>query len=212
MTMEFVKEFNCYWPSEENQKDYAHAKARIGAIDVTVKYLTDNYKCIQAGGWIGMWAIELAKHFDKVWVWEPVPYLYEVLDANAADDAPNEVTTWNEALGPVNGTLELMVETGGCTSAFPSDHPKAKSRQTGRITVPMRTIDSLNLSSCGALFLDVERYELQVLEGAKDTIKKYSPVLSLEVLKGEDKAVEKWAAKNGYKLRDRSFNDWILTR
>mgnify|MGYP001076676114 CR=1 FL=1 len=208
--MQFNEELGCYWPDEENVKDYAHAKSRIGAIDVAMRYVKGHDYCLQAGGWVGMWALYLAKLFATVDVFEPVKYLYDCAYKNSEPYRHVDVN-WC-ALGPTEGTLELMVERAGCTSALPSNDPKALRRQCGKVTVPMRTIDSLNLQYCDAIFLDVERYELQVLAGATETLKKFSPVLSLEVLKGEDRRVGEWAAKNGYRLRDRSFNDWILTR
>lgn len=200
-----------YWPSEENKKDYAYAYGRISAIDVALKYVTGRSYALQAGGWIGMWGQRLAHEFEAVDVFEPVPYLFECARKNLEEHS-HRVSVRNTALAAQPSTLKLMVETGGCTSAVPHDHPKAKSRQQGYTEVPAITIDSLNLTACDALFLDVERYELQVLEGAKETLWKFSPVLSLEVLKGEDRAVSEWALANGYRLRERCFNDWILTR
>lgn len=208
--LEFDAELGCYWPSEENRKDFKHAHARIGAIDAALKHVTDFSYALQAGGWIGMWGQYLSKHFKLLDVFEPVPYLFEAASKNL--EALGNVAVHRIALSSEAAKLQLTVETGGCTSACPSDHPKAKNRQTGIINVDAVRIDQLGLQSCGALFLDVERYELQVLEGAKETLRKFSPVITVEVLKSEDKKVQVWMQQHGYRLRERSFNDWIFTR
>jgi hypothetical protein len=47
--------------------------------------------------------------------------------------------------------------------------------------IPMITLDCLNIPACDLIQLDVERYEYNVLVGAKNTIEKYKPVISAEV-------------------------------
>ena len=46
---------------------------------------------------------------------------------------------------------------------------------------PMITLDSLNLDNVGLIQLDVEYYELNVLRGAIETIKKFKPVITCEL-------------------------------
>jgi hypothetical protein len=46
---------------------------------------------------------------------------------------------------------------------------------------PMITLDSLNLDDVGLIQLDVEYYELNVLRGAIETIKKFKPVITCEL-------------------------------
>jgi hypothetical protein len=47
--------------------------------------------------------------------------------------------------------------------------------------VAKNILDSLNIPACDLIQLDVERYEYNVLVGAKNTIEKYKPVISAEV-------------------------------
>ena len=46
--------------------------------------------------------------------------------------------------------------------------------------VPTIVIDSLNLTGCDLIQLDIEGYEYKALLGAKNTIQKYKPVLCVE--------------------------------
>ena len=49
-----------------------------------------------------------------------------------------------------------------------------------KIKIPTITIDSLDLASLGFVKLDVEGHEAQVLEGGKETLSKYKPIVMIE--------------------------------
>jgi FkbM family methyltransferase len=211
----FWEEKGIYWPDCENRKDFDHALNRIDAIDAALGLCKGRDVCLQAGGWIGMWPAQLASHFKHVITYEPVPYLFACLAANVSRLCVGKVVTARTAaLGARDGSLELTVALSGCTSAVPEDSAKYQSRVIEKRTVPMVTIDGecAALKAVDAIFLDVERFEIAVLEGAKQTIKKFSPVITVEVLKGEDKKMEEYMTSIGYSLRARSHNDRIYTR
>ena len=46
---------------------------------------------------------------------------------------------------------------------------------------PTIIIDNLNLPGCDLIQLDIEGYELKALKGAIETIKKYKPVICVEL-------------------------------
>ena len=47
--------------------------------------------------------------------------------------------------------------------------------------IPTLKVDDLNLSECAFIQLDVEGYQLFALQGANNTIKKFKPVISIEL-------------------------------
>lgn len=210
--MKFWEEKGIWWPDCENRKDYEHAFGRIDAIDAALALCKGRMACIQAGGWVGLWPRRLAKEFEYVFTYEPVPYLYECLRKNTAD--LQNVTAADVALGAHDGALNLTVALSGCTSAVPEDSAKYRSRVIEQRMVPMITIDGdfMNCESIDAIFLDVERFEIDVLKGAKETIKRFSPVITVEVLKGENAKMEEFMSGIGYSLKARAHNDWIYTR
>lgn len=65
----------------------------------------------------------------------------------------------------------------------------------------MITVDSLNLDGVSLIKLDVENYEFQVLEGAKNTILKYKPVIIIELHKTNPfhNEIVKFLDENKYK-------------
>lgn len=214
MSHTYWEEKGIFWPNCEQRKDYEHARSRIDAIECALQYGPTRSFCLQAGGWVGMWPMELAKAFRHVVTYEPVPYLFECLQENLRFHSLPSVKAHNVALGSRDGALELTVALSGCTSAVPEDNAKYQSRVIEKRTVPMVTIDGelMLQTSVDALFLDVERFEIAVLQGAKQTIKKFSPVITVEVLKGEGPNIEAYMQSIGYRLRDRAHNDWIYTR
>jgi hypothetical protein len=50
--------------------------------------------------------------------------------------------------------------------------------------VPTLRLDDLALHACDLIYLDVEGYELFALQGAKETIAKYKPVIACEINRG----------------------------
>jgi len=78
--------------------------------------------------------------------------------------------------------------------------------------IPMITLDCLNIPGCDLIQLDVERYEYNVLVGAKNTIEKYKPVISVEVhTSGEgDEEVLQFLKDINYVQVDKSNADAIF--
>jgi hypothetical protein len=50
----------------------------------------------------------------------------------------------------------------------------------------LRTIDSFGFRKVSLIKIDVEGFEDDVIEGAKETIQRYHPILIVEIAKGKD--------------------------
>lgn len=134
---------------------------------------------VQAGAWQGVYPKLLARHFKKVVCFEPDPANYKICLKNL--DLDHRVLCINAALGGRIGLadLEITETTGQHRIKDPNlesfELDIKESRQ-----VNMITIDSLNLRDCDLIMLDVENYELPVISGAMETIKKCLPVVVFE--------------------------------
>ena len=151
---------------------------------------------IQAGGHIGVWARTLAEQFATVVCFEPVPSNWECLVKNAA--RPN-VQLHREALGATNAQVKINYRTtssGGHHVATRLDRPY--------ITVPMRMLDSMELTDVDAIFLDIEGVEIEALKGARGILKSRKPMLVIENNGCSEKygyprdALETFLARYGY--------------
>ena len=103
---------------------------------------------------------------------EPRSDNFEVLLRNIELNRPINIRVLNAAVGSHEGFVTLAQELAGNRGST-----TATVAATG---VPMLTIDSLTTSAVGLIKIDVEGMELDVLNGAEETIKKYRPMIYVE--------------------------------
>lgn len=127
---------------------------------------------VQAGGNVGVYPLSLAQSFRTVHTFEPEWENFKCLCANL-DRIPVEgtVTPYRAALGS---------EVGSCGLRQGHDDNTGTFHVHGTGTVPMQTIDALNLPVCDLIWLDVEGYELEALKGAEQTIVRLWPAVIVE--------------------------------
>lgn len=200
VTIEWSDEHRLWWPSNENDGVYKTMLMRVTDVDVLVKHCNTTGVCVQAGGFIGMWPARLAKFFERVHTFEPIPHLYECTKKNT-NHLPG-VRVYNAVLGPTMGEVDIAPKRGGCT----------RVAEGGPLRVKQLTIDSLSLIRCDAIYLDIERYELEALEGARDTIERFSPVVMLEMKESTEPAYRAFMKQFGYKTAGRVHGDEIFTK
>lgn len=125
---------------------------------------------IQAGGNIGIWPTELAKHFARCITIEPETLNFEALRINVGNLA--NVTVINAAFGSEIGAGHLT---------YLADNIRGHHLSAGGVAVQVLTIDSLNILDCDFLQLDVEGSEFDALLGAKETIQTSHPAIMVEL-------------------------------
>ena len=120
---------------------------------------------------------------NRVLAFEPLPSAFARL---AAQHWPPHVTLRREALGDHAGeiTLTLPVVDGVAQEQWAST-AKGYAQHAGvaeqRHRVPLITMDSLNLTDLTHVKLDAEGGEYEVLRGARETLLRCRPVLSIEI-------------------------------
>jgi FkbM family methyltransferase len=169
---------------------------------------------------IGMNTIEYATFAQQVVGFEPVPTTYQValdniaLNQNHQDPSlgwwKNADGTWasllpsgkmlteNVALGPTPGNVEMHIKKNDGHNRVANDGyttPKGKLVKTNtgyqRVSVPQKTLDSYNYTDVDIIKIDVEGYELQVLEGATNTIAQNRPIVQIECVETQPRAFGK---------------------
>lgn len=125
---------------------------------------------VDVGAHVGLWSMHLARNFAHVHAFEPVAAFRECFRANV--DADN-VTLHPVALGSIMASVSMLID--------PADTGGTHVRQAphgGDIT--MHALDIYELEACDYLKIDCEGYELQVIKGAVETIRKCRPVIVVE--------------------------------
>jgi FkbM family methyltransferase len=132
---------------------------------------------LDIGAHIGAVSVYLARKFERVIAFEAVPATFEFLRLNAAE-IPN-ITALNVAVGPTAGEVYLShYPRHGQLSHVDCGIPVEKTSRIGPI--PAQTIDSLSMASVSFIKIDVEGFELPVLEGAVETIQRCRPLMLVE--------------------------------
>jgi FkbM family methyltransferase len=167
---------------------------------------------IDAGANIGTFSILCALlGAKKVYAFEPVIGSCEMIKQNAKANGFDNIEVVNKALSDTNthSKIKLTYSGDGGASLDPENTHKAVQE------VDVVTVDAfLNGERADFIKMDVEGNEEQVLNGAKETIKKYSPILSLSAYhKPTDKTVlpaTLLAIEKGYDIKLLSYDDEVF--
>lgn len=185
--------------------------------------LTPNARTIiDVGANIGNNSIEYATWAQNVEAFEPTPHTRQWLNdnikhnkANWSNDcgwyktgmgwadmnpkAPIQIHPY--ALGAKDATMEMLhhERNGGHNHIINGD---TKSKKT-RYNVQVKTIDGFNFTDVDGIKIDVEGWELYVLQGAEATIKKYRPIIQTEIVEAQCK-------RAGYSVQE--LCDWFYDR
>lgn len=188
-----------WWPKNTSpEAGFEYMIRRVTDIDLAVKFCRKTAVAVQAGGNVGMWPIRLSKFFSHVVTFEPVPVIYHALTRNIMG-IPG-IVPYNKLLGAHEGDeVMFSVRSGGVSRVHPE----------GDVLLKTTTIDALNLPACDALFLDVEGFELECLEGAVKTIEAYHPVITLECWDDKRADYDAHMALLGYTREVKTHGDMI---
>ena len=177
-------------------------------------------KMLDIGMNIGMNTWEYATWAQEVHSFEPVPGTYQValdniaLNQNHQDPTlgwwknpdgtwasllpSGKIHTYNVALGPVAGSVEMHIKKNDGHNRVANDGYKLPSGRTvktntgyQRVQVPQHTLDSYNFTDVDVIKIDVEGYELQVLEGAINTVSQNRPIVQIECVETQPRAFGK---------------------
>lgn len=153
----------CKWVQESGRLDHDQS-----ALPVILPYVKGTV--IDVGAFIGDHTIAYARKATKVIAFEPNKSAFECLEYNL--NGKKNVELRNEGLGDNVGSISLTeVETNiGMTYA-----------EESKKGVKCITIDSLDLKSLDFIKIDAEGYEHKILKGAEETIKKFKPVMVIEI-------------------------------
>lgn len=132
-----------------------------------------NSVVVDVGAQYGDYALLCSKVFGvkSVYSFEPLPSNFDILEENMAINHASNVKSFNAAVGASNGSVMLSDKTD-MASAFDKN---------GNVKTEVVALDSMNLTDVDMMKIDVEGFEMEVLKGACETIKRYHPRMIIEV-------------------------------
>ena len=155
------------------------------------KYSLDVKKIAHVGAHRGQEVKEYKANFPEVEInlFEPQLNLFEYLQEEFKTD--NNIYLHNYALGSKKDTSSMfMSDNDGQSSSFYKpkhhliEHPEVKF-QDGNKTFEIKVLDDLGINGIDFLNIDTQGFEMEVLKGSVDTLKKSVKYLILEVNKKE---------------------------
>ena len=154
---------------------------------------------------------------SRVLAFEPLPAAFDRLRAAFGDPPPAHVELRREALGDRDGEAVLAMpvldgapqEQWASTAKSYGGGPRVGER---RVSVPLRRLDGFGLSDLTAVKLDAEGAEYEVLRGARETLLRCRPVLSVEIEErhrpGSTWAVPAFLDALGYATYWEHWDEW----
>jgi FkbM family methyltransferase len=157
------------WPLDDKHS-FIGQKKQTEMHSIVMPYVQNRSVLVQAGGNCGMVLDSFVSYFDTVYTFEPDPVNFYCLNQNVTDP---KVVKMQACLGYTKSPVDMtLLENSSDIGSF---------YVNGAGNYPVIRVDDLNLRDCGLIFLDVEGYEHEVLFGSIETIKKYKPVIFLEM-------------------------------
>lgn len=163
-----------------------------------LKLIPEKGLILDIGANIGLTCVTLARHRPEatVFAYEPIPQNLRILNRNIKKFHLKNTKVFPLALGDENKMIDMvmpMVNSAKMQGLCHVIHEHMPKRSEGiYFNVPVKTLDSLFEDSANeepviALKIDVEHFEWAVLEGAKNLLKRYKPLVYCELAENENR-------------------------
>jgi FkbM family methyltransferase len=163
-------------------------------------------RIVEVGANMGSHTVGLAKAAAArgvtMEVFEPQPVIFQNLCANLALNGLLNVRAWPFACGDEAGTVSFAEQDYGHWGNFGGVEMSHAQASPGRVSVPcVRLDDVLGEKAVALIKIDTEGFELAVLRGADNTLKRWRPILYVENDRvAQSKALIEWLWSREYRL------------
>ncbi len=128
-------------------------------------------RALDIGAHVGLWTRGLVEQFEQVIAFEPVAEFRQCLRRNVVSP---RLTLIPVALGNHSGSVAIEIPSQQSGNAHVVDACQ-QSRD-----MPICRLDDFEFGPIDYIKIDVEGYELDVLRGAEQTLRRWQPVVTLE--------------------------------
>ena len=156
---------------------------------LTIKELRNGMVCVDIGSNIGYYALlesKIVGKNGKIFAIEPSPENFNYLNNNLKLQNFSNTETYQIAIGNQDGTAKLTVGNKSNHSKVITEYQTIPNG-LDVISVPIKKLDTFvqeqNISKIDFVRMDVEGFELNVIEGMKNVLRKLRPMIQVEVHK-----------------------------
>lgn len=140
----------------------------------TLKYLSKEKNTIDVGGRNGLYSSYFCEHSKNVYCFEPVTHLFDLLVD--LKKTYNNFYPINNAVSDKEGVFDFYVDTKRFSNSSFVNHVDGE-----KISVQAVKLDNQGITDIGFLKVDVEGFELAVLNGAEQIINGDLPTCMIEI-------------------------------
>jgi FkbM family methyltransferase len=180
-------------------------KYEIYETAILLSQLNSQSVVVDVGANIGYYTLLAAKVAKKVYAFEPDKETFEILKKNVEENNLKNVILFNKAVGNKNEKvgIEKNKDNYG-DSRIQTPQASGQLPLTGE-PVQMVRLDDIIKEKVDLVKIDVQGYEIEVLEGMKKIIEKDKPIIFMEI---EEKNINSLKPKYKYVW---SINDFAET-
>ncbi len=162
------------------------------------KILKPGDTVIEVGANIGSLTVPIAQHIGKgrLYAFEPQRITFQMLCGNIAINNLYNVYTYNKGVGKESKKVKIYdgLFSGNNGSFSIENNP-------GEFEVEIISLDEFGLEKCDLIKVDAEGMDSDIIQGAKDLIKRCQPYISMEAnYTKEGKEVLKLLRDLGYEI------------
>ena len=195
---------NSFWVlyGQHTQPTYLEdaGNGQLAQRNAALKYVNSWRVCLDIGSNIGQWTRPLAKRFTSVICFEPNPNFRQCFKRNIAE---TNVVLWPYGLS----NKEHQAQQDFNSTIL----------NEGAGDIQCRTLDSFGLTNVDFVKIDVDGFEVPLLEGARDTLTRNTAVINIEMKRDKRldivKRAEEILRDLGYQFKKRTKSDevWLKT-
>lgn len=199
--------------------DPGEVKIALELLALRRKHFGDGVIAVDCGANIGVHTVEWASAmtgWGSVIAIEAQERIYYALAGNIAINNCFNALAVNAAVSSETGTMQIPNPNYFLPSSFGSLELRQRPGNEfigqpidyadNTVLVRKMTLDELNLPRVDFIKIDIEGMEMEALAGARETIRKYRPILLIEKIKTDNQQLEQWLRENGYQTMALGIN------
>ncbi len=167
-------------------------------LNITKSLFKDGQTFLDIGSNIGWYSLNIATFYknSEIYAFEPMLKPFEIMNENVKLNNLSNIKTFNYGLSDCEQLETFYYYPEGTVNASLKNlQNKAKIKKQKIMVYTLDSIVRKNDLKVDFIKCDVEGAEIKVLKGGLETLKKYKPILFLEILR-------KWTKKFDYDSND----------